>query len=56
MSVCPTACLDLWNDRPGLLYPERCSSCGACELLCPTDAITLEAPAPSVSHDKDHGS
>lgn len=37
--ICPTDCLDFWNDLPGLKYPQACISCAACELVCPTKAI-----------------
>ena len=43
VAVCPTECLDLWNDRPGLKFPQACVSCAACEVVCPTRAIELSA-------------
>jgi ferredoxin len=41
--ICPTECLEFWNDVPGLKYPQACVSCGACELVCPTDAIVVSS-------------
>ena len=41
IAVCPTECLDMWNDQPGLKYPQNCVSCGACEMVCPTGAVVV---------------
>lgn len=41
VAACPTACLDLWNDRPSLLVPGHCISCGICQWICPTQAVHL---------------
>lgn len=41
ITICPTNCIDMWNDRPHLHFPQACISCRACELVCPTKAIEL---------------
>ena len=48
VAICPTDCLDMWNDRPSLLRPGRCVSCSACVIVCPTSAIRLPDRLPNV--------
>lgn len=42
--VCPTQCLDLWNDRPGILLPDACVACGLCEMVCTVGAVSVPKP------------
>ncbi|MBX9656077.1 4Fe-4S binding protein [bacterium] len=44
--VCPTECLDFWNDLPSVKYPDRCTSCGACVVVCPTEAMRIQGFEP----------
>ena len=45
VTLCPTDCLDLWNDRPGVKYPQACVSCAVCEIVCPTNAVRVHDDA-----------
>ncbi|MFQ5769031.1 MAG: mercury methylation ferredoxin HgcB [bacterium] len=42
-TVCPHAVFERSNGIVHLTYPERCMECGACELNCPTGAITVDS-------------
>jgi 2-oxoglutarate ferredoxin oxidoreductase subunit delta len=42
---CPTGTLVLGkNNRPQVLYPEKCTGCRWCELHCPDFAIFITTP------------
>jgi len=42
-SVCPHAVFERKNKTVSLVQPENCMECGACQLNCPTGAITVES-------------
>ncbi len=42
-TVCPHAVFTRNNSIVRLAHPERCMECGACQLNCPTGAITVES-------------
>jgi NAD-dependent dihydropyrimidine dehydrogenase PreA subunit len=42
VAVCPTECLEIWNDLPWLARPGDCLSCGACVVVCPVNAVSLD--------------
>ncbi|MEE9574019.1 MAG: mercury methylation ferredoxin HgcB [Candidatus Neomarinimicrobiota bacterium] len=42
-SVCPHAVFERKNKIVSLVQPENCMECGACQLNCPTGAITVES-------------
>lgn len=48
VSVCPVACIhfDAGKDRKLYIDPEECIDCGACEPVCPVEAIFEEAATP----------
>lgn len=39
--VCPVHIFELKGDKSKVIKPEECIECGACEVNCPTKAITL---------------
>lgn len=39
--VCPNGVLALSDDVPMVINPEACEYTGACQEICPTEAITL---------------
>jgi len=41
--VCPHAVFDMNEKRARLLHPERCMECGACQMNCPSQAITVDS-------------
>jgi len=45
MEVCPVDCI---SEGKNMLYidPDICIDCGACESVCPVDAIYLEEEVP----------
>lgn len=42
-TVCPHAVFLRNNGVVKLVYPERCMECGACQLNCPTGAISVQS-------------
>ncbi|UCD37583.1 MAG: 4Fe-4S binding protein [Fidelibacterota bacterium] len=42
-AVCPHAVFSRSNGAVSLIHPERCMECGACQLNCPTGAITVDS-------------
>lgn len=42
-SVCPHAVFERNNGKVSLTHPQRCMECGACQLNCPTGAITVDS-------------
>ena len=49
MRVCPVACihLDAGKDRKLYIDPNECIDCGACEPVCPVEAIYDEFDLPT---------
>jgi NAD-dependent dihydropyrimidine dehydrogenase PreA subunit len=43
--VCPVDCIYL-GDRSRYINPDECIDCGACEPICPLQAIFLDADVP----------
>jgi Fe-S-cluster-containing hydrogenase component 2 len=41
--VCPHGVFERENGRIDLKNPTRCMECGACQLNCPTGAISVES-------------
>jgi len=41
--VCPHAVFERMNGIVNLVRPENCMECGACQLNCPTGAITVDS-------------
>jgi NAD-dependent dihydropyrimidine dehydrogenase PreA subunit len=48
VSVCPVACIhfDQGKDRKLYIDPQECIDCGACEPVCPVEAIYAEFDLP----------
>jgi len=48
VSVCPVACIqgERGQDRKLYINPEECIECGACEPLCPVEAIFADCELP----------
>jgi NAD-dependent dihydropyrimidine dehydrogenase PreA subunit len=42
-SVCPHAVFERNNSVVHLISPQNCMECGACQLNCPTGAISVES-------------
>ena len=42
-TVCPHAVFERNNDVVYLVRPENCMECGACQLNCPTGAVTVDS-------------
>jgi NAD-dependent dihydropyrimidine dehydrogenase PreA subunit len=49
ISVCPVACIhfDAGKDRKLYIDPDECIDCGACEPICPVEAIYAEFELPT---------
>ena len=49
ISVCPVACIhcDAGKDRKLYIDPDACIDCGACEPICPVEAIYPEFELPA---------
>jgi len=47
--VCPVACIHFEQDKDRKLYidPDECIDCGACEPVCPVEAIFAELDLPT---------
>jgi len=47
--VCPVACIhgDAGKDRKFYIDPDECIDCGACEPVCPVEAIYSEFDLPA---------
>ena len=41
--VCPHGVFEMNGRLAKLVRPEACMECGACQLNCPTDAVTVES-------------
>jgi NAD-dependent dihydropyrimidine dehydrogenase PreA subunit len=41
--ACPTDCLEMAGPLPWLPRPDDCVSCQLCVLICPVQALQLEA-------------
>jgi ferredoxin len=41
--VCPHAVFERTNGIVKIAYQERCMECGACQMNCPTGAITVDS-------------
>jgi len=50
MEVCPVSCIE---EGENMFYidPDVCIDCGACESVCPTDAIYIEDEVPEEEID-----
>jgi NAD-dependent dihydropyrimidine dehydrogenase PreA subunit len=48
VSVCPVACIHFEQGKDRKLYidPQECIDCGACEPVCPVEAISAEFDLP----------
>ena len=48
VGVCPVACINFDKDKDRKLYidPGECIDCGACEPVCPVEAIFAELDLP----------
>ncbi len=48
VNVCPVACIhfDAGTDRKLYIDPDECIDCGACEPVCPVEAIFSEFDLP----------
>ncbi len=42
-TVCPHAVFAMNGRQAHLVHPEACMECGACQLNCPTAAITVDS-------------
>ena len=42
-SVCPHAVFERNNGKVNLIHPSNCMECGACQLNCPTGAISVDS-------------
>ena len=42
-SVCPHAVFERNQQVVSLVYPENCMECGACQLNCPSAAISVDS-------------
>ena len=49
MMVCPVACIHFEPGKDRKLYidPDECIDCGACEPVCPVEAICAELDLPT---------
>jgi NAD-dependent dihydropyrimidine dehydrogenase PreA subunit len=49
VDVCPVDCIyfDEGEDRMLYIHPEECIDCGACEPVCPVEAIFEESALPA---------
>jgi NAD-dependent dihydropyrimidine dehydrogenase PreA subunit len=49
VGVCPVACINFEEGKDRKLYidPDECIDCGACEPICPVEAIYSEYDLPS---------
>jgi len=45
VELCPVVCLKMAGDLPWLPRPGDCIACSLCALMCPEEAIVMEAPA-----------
>lgn len=43
VALCPTSCLEMTTTGPWLPRPGDCVSCGVCVVVCPSDAIAMQA-------------
>jgi NAD-dependent dihydropyrimidine dehydrogenase PreA subunit len=43
ITVCPHAVFEIEDGKASLTRPEACMECGACQLNCPTGAITVDS-------------
>jgi ferredoxin len=46
IDVCPVDCI-YEGDRMLYIHPDECVDCGACEPICPVEAISFEADVPA---------
>ncbi|MCM0622926.1 ferredoxin family protein [Lysinibacillus sp. OL1_EC] len=46
LDVCPVNCI-VMTDTQYVIDPDLCIDCGACELVCPVEAIYFEDDLPS---------
>src|ERR1700678_1331880 len=46
VDVCPVDCIYL-GGRIMYIHPDECVDCGACEPVCPVDAVSFEAEGPA---------
>jgi len=46
IAECPVDCI-YEGDRMMYIHPDECVDCGACEPVCPVDAISFEAEVPA---------
>ena len=49
VSECPVDCI-YEGDRALYIHPDQCVDCGACEPVCPNDAIFYDAEVPEQLH------
>jgi NAD-dependent dihydropyrimidine dehydrogenase PreA subunit len=47
VEVCPVDCIYM-GERMAYIHPDKCVDCGACEQVCPTQAIFFEGDLPEV--------
>lgn len=45
VEVCPVDCITIGDDQ-FLIDPNTCIDCGACEVVCPVEAIYFEEDVP----------
>jgi NAD-dependent dihydropyrimidine dehydrogenase PreA subunit len=46
IDVCPVDCI-YEGERMLYIHPDECVDCGACEPICPVEAISFEADVPA---------
>ena len=42
VTVCPTECLSIGQEREVVLVPQACINCAVCEAVCPVRAIAMQ--------------
>ena len=48
VGVCPVDCIYEFNGEPQLyIHPDECIECGACQPVCPVNAIFPDAEVPA---------
>lgn len=54
VAECPLDCI-YEGARSLYIHPDECFECGACEVVCPVDAIQYVDEVPSAPHEHDNG-
>jgi len=48
VGVCPVDCIYEYDNEPQLyINPDECIECGACQPVCPVNAIFMDAEVPA---------